>query len=59
MIEYQFYWPKWWKLWPSYKSWVDIEIDYTRHQWTFCFGPLQLRKIWFETAIERLEKGKR
>lgn len=41
MIRYQFYLPNWWKLWPTYRSYVDFDYGYTA--WFFCFGPFQFR----------------
>ncbi len=42
--EWQWYWPNWWKLWPSYSKGEKVEyFGIPCAGWTFCFGPLQIR----------------
>lgn len=42
-MQWQMYWPNWWRLWPSYRK---EKLDYygiACAGFTFCFGPLQIR----------------
>lgn len=50
--DFQWYWPSWWKLWPSFSSQEEI-VDYGIPEYahlypkvlsySFCFGPMQWR----------------
>lgn len=46
-MQYQFFWPDWWKLWPQWES--DRNYDEDFHFWWsdnyFFFGPLQVH--WY------------
>jgi len=45
-MTYQFYWPNWWRLWPTYNFQYDSASNYLPFTWkvhTFCIGPLQVR----------------
>lgn len=49
----QFYWPNWWKLWPSYRKSLSMtkkeypSLKKDLYDNTFCFGPFQCR--WYST----------
>lgn len=47
LIDYQFVWKDWWKLWPSWHLDKEDEIGpgYSVAYWYFFFGPLQTR--WY------------
>lgn len=38
-MSHQWYWPDWWKLWPTHTATYDT--DYNIHFNVRCFGPLQ------------------
>lgn len=50
-MEWQIYWPSWWKLWPHYEKtteWWGQLIGYVETTW-FSIGPLQMR--WYSRII--------
>lgn len=40
MMQHQFYWRSWWRLWPHYSEDKDLEFGMTHCY--LCIGPLQL-----------------
>lgn len=48
-MEWQFYWPDWWKLWPKRDKEIlyDRDGDFTYSDNYFFFGPLQVH--WYSS----------
>ena len=40
-MEWQLYWPHWWKLWPRFNTEVMSDLESTYTITWFFFGPLQ------------------
>jgi len=43
LVEWQWYWPSWWKLWPSYAKYQCEYGGWTYYEHYFGFGAYQSR----------------
>lgn len=45
MMQWQMYWPSWWKLWPHYTYKDDYYNDIPIRSYWFAFGPYQVNWV--------------